>query len=368
MQQPVRATVWRLKRTWSSATVYQDFLSYLKASGLYDSKQHHKSDLLYRMGDSSIEFGGLDDAQKLHGLSQHISWLNEAVEADRNSFDQLEMRTSDLIIIDYNPTEEDSWIYDLERRPDVLAIHSTQADNPFLGDAQRRKILSYEPTPENIQRGTADAYKWSVYGLGLPAKREGLIYPNFQLIPEWPAEARPIGYGLDFGFFPDPTALARVGLLNGKLVIDELLYENELNTVRIAERPEIPSIQQRLEELGVSRRDEIIADSAAKTSIAELQALRYNVQPVRKYPGSVEEGIALVQAYQPFYVTERSLNAIAELKNYTRKKNFATGTFLREPIDAHNHILDLVRYVVQTKLSKPARPKGMRVRVLKPKV
>ena len=50
--------------------------------------------------------------------------------------------------------------------------------------------------------------------------------------------------------------------------------------------------------------------------------------------------------YSPFYVTERSLNAIDELKKYTRKKDFASGRFLKEPIDGYNHLIDAARYVV----------------------
>ena len=353
-----RITTWREKRTWCKATCYRDFVAYLKSINLYNQRSHNQSDLIYSIEQSSIEFNGLDDAQKLHGLTQDISWINEAVEATKNDFDQLEMRTRKLMILDCNPTEEESWVYELEKRPDVLVLHSTQKDNPFLEQSIRNKILSYEPTDTNIKQGTADEYKWQVYGLGLAARREGLIYPNWEIVKDWPAEARLLGHGLDFGFFPDPVAFARVGLMDGRLVIDEQLYENDLNNIRISERPELPSIQQRFEELGIARRAQIVADSAAKVSISELKGAGYNVIPVHKYPGSVKEGIELTQKYMPFYITETSLNTIKELKNYTWKKNFSTGLFLKDPIDDFNHILDLVRYVVQTFAGRPRTTGG----------
>lgn len=363
-QKARRITVWRSRRTWTKATVYKDFESYLKNTNIYSKRDHNQSDLHYRLNRSVFEFGGLDDAQKLHGLTSDISWLNEGIEATKDDFDQLEMRTNEIIIIDCNPTEEESWVYDLESRSDVLVLHSTFLDNAFLEEAIRRKILGYEPTEFNIKQKTADPYKWSVYGLGVAARKEGLIFPKWEIIPDFPEDATVLGFGLDFGFFPDPAAFGKVGLYNGRLVLHEMMYENELNNIIIPERPEIPSIQSRLNENGISRRDSIIADSAAKGNIKELKTVGFNIEPVLKYPGSVIDGIELMKNYEPFYVTESSVNAIKELKNYTYIKNLATGKFLKDPIDDFNHLMDLFRYVVQMKLNKP-RFKKPRARNIK---
>jgi phage terminase large subunit len=356
----LRATVWRKRRVWAKSTVYYDTEQYLKKAELYDAGAHNKSDLTFQIGDGTLEFNGLDDAQKLHGLTQDIAWLNEGIEATLNDLDQLEMRTNELILIDLNPTEEESWVYDLENRNDVLMIHSTFRDNAFLPDTVIRKILSYEPTAFNIQQGTANEYKWKVYGLGVAAKREGLVFPRWELIDEYPTESKTLGYGLDFGFFPDPAALGRAGLLNGRLVLDEMLYETELNNIIIPGREELPSIEGRLVELGISKRDDIIADSAAKSNISELKGVGYSIIPVAKYAGSVKDGIELMNHYAPFYVTSRSVNLVRELKNYMYKKNFATDKFLKEPIDDYNHLLDLFRYIAQTKIANKKSYSGMR--------
>lgn len=359
LQKKRRITSWRLKRTWTKATIYKDFTGYLKSTEIYDKNDHNQSDLTYSLNESTIEFGGLDDAQKLHGLTQDIAHLNEGMEATKNDFDQIEMRTNELIIIDCNPTEEEHWIYELAKRDDVLIIPSTFKDNAFIEEPVRRKILSYEPTEFNIRQGTADEYKWSVYGLGIAAKKEGLIFPNYEIIKDWPEEAKLLGHGLDFGFFPDPVAFGRVGLFNGRLVLDEQLYETKLNNIIIKGREEVPSIQGRLNEIGITRSNKIVADSAAKSNINELQTVGFTIDPVKKYPGSVKDGIELMQNYAPFYITERSVNTIREVKNYTYIKNFATGTFTKEPIDDFNHLIDLYRYVVQTYLSSK-KSQGMR--------
>ena len=338
-----RITIWRLKRTWVKPTVYNDFIGLLKKYDLYNKNNLNETELRYRLYNSSYEFGGLDDSQKLHGLTTDFVWINEAIEAGKDDFDQLEMRCTGTMFLDCNPSEEESWVYDLKKRDDVVFLHSTHLNNAFLPKEVRRKILGYEPTAENIALGTADTYKWSVYGLGLAAKREGLIFKDYEIIQEWDDNIKFIGIGLDFGFYPDPTAAIRVGLLNGRLVLDELFYENKL---LVGDHSESASIEKRLKENGVKEHMLIIADNSAQAAIMELKNKNFNIKATTKYPGSIIDGIELMLRYSPFYVTERSLNAIDELKKYTRKKDFASGRFLKEPIDAYNHLIDAARYVV----------------------
>jgi len=338
-----RITIWRLKRTWVKPTVYNDFIGLLKKYDLYNKNNLNETELRYKLYNSNFEFGGLDDSQKLHGLTTDFVWINEAIEAGKDDFDQLEMRCTGTMFLDCNPSEEESWVYDLKKRDDVVFLHSTHLNNAFLPKEVRRKILGYEPTPANIALGTADTYKWSVYGLGLAAKREGLIFKDYEIIQEWNNDIKFIGIGLDFGFYPDPTAAIRVGLLNGRLVLDELFYENKL---LVGDHSESASIEKRLKENGVKEYMLIIADNSAQAAIMELKNKNFNIKATTKYPGSIIDGIELMLRYAPFYVTERSLNAIDELKKYTRKKDFASGRFLKEPIDGYNHLIDAARYVV----------------------
>jgi len=347
-----RLTIWRLKRTWTKASVYNDFISYIKSLDIYKKSDSNETELVYKFGQGSIEFNGMDDYQKLHGLTQDYAWLNEAMEARKEDFEQIDMRTNKMIFFDYNPTEEQHWIYDLKRLPETLVIKSTQLDNPFLEPAIRRKILGYEPTEVNIKRGTADPYKWKVYGLGIAAKKEGLIY-KYEMIPEWPEEARFLAYGLDFGFYPDPSACGKVGLYDGKLVLDEVFYEHELTYVSQGDEVSINSL---LTDNGIWK-DLIIADSASKTGIKELRIAGRNILPCQKYAGSVKDGIELVQNYLPILITERSLNAKKELDNYTWIKDIRNDVFTKDPIDDYNHLLDLLRYVIQ-KMQRPK--KGIR--------
>lgn len=294
----------------------------------------------YMINQGEFVFWGLDKPGKAHGRKQKYAWMNEVMEIpNRDAFDQLEMRTEGLIILDYNPSDEDHWVFELDKRPDVITIKSTQRDNPFLPIKIRQKILSYEPTPENIANGTADEYMWQVYGLGNPAKLKGAIFENWDIVDSIPANAKFLGYGLDFGHSNDPAALIAVYLYDKKIYLDEVIYETGL--VNISPLPEVRTLSTAMRELGIEF-EEITADSAEPKSIMELSHAGFNIHGARKGPDSIRYGIDLMKGYQ-IHLTKRSINLQNEFRKYKWAED-ATGKSLKKPIDAFNHGIDAARY------------------------
>ena len=82
------------------------------------------------------------------------------------------------------------------------------------------------------------------------------------------------------------------------------------------------------------------------------------IYPVQKGPGSIKAGIDKMQTME-LYVTEKSLNLQEELRNYTWDKD-KNGNYINSPIDAYNHLIDAVRYVVLAViLGKVMKPKNV---------
>ena len=312
---------------------------------------HNKSEMTYELLKNEISFIGLDEPAKLHGRKQDIFWINEAIGTpgsafapSKEIFDQLEMRTTGSFFMDYNPKVTRHWIYDsVLTRKDVVWIHSTMLDNPFLEQSIKSKILSFEPTAENKLRGTADKVKWEIYGLGKRAQHEGIIFQNVNYVRDFPVEARVLGYGLDFGFTNDPTALVKVGLLHGELWLDELIYETALTNSDIDKR------------FRIIKPSEIIADSAEPKSIEELRRMGWSIKSTRKGKDSITQGIDIIKRYK-LNVTERSLGLKSELENYAWKE--IDGRISNEPIDSFNHSIDALRYVALDKIGKPSVTTG----------
>jgi phage terminase large subunit len=342
-------TIVRDKLTWIRHTLLNDFSDIINKYGLTITPELNPSrqEQVYNINGSEFAFFGLDYPQKLHGRSQDYFWMNEVMEASKAAFDQLEMRTSKAGILDYNPTNDSHWVFDLVKRPDVKIIKSTMLDNPFLPEAIIRKIKSYEPTAENIMAGTADNYMWEVYGLGNKAKLVGLIYPDWDIVDDIPAEANPIGCGLDFGYSNDETALVAGYLFNNELYLDELIYKAGLTN---------DAIVKEMTDLDIDKNTTIWADSSEPKSIQEIYNLGFRgIRPIQKGADSINYGIDLLKQNK-VHITRRSLN----LDNERRKYKWAedkTGKSLNKPIDAFNHLMDGCRYLAMGRLAHKPRPR-----------
>ena len=304
---------------------------------------------------SLLEFLGTNDAAKLHGGARDIAFFNEVIECNYEAYRQVVARTRKLIIVDFNPSLSKHWIFErIMKRSDVLYVHSTYKDNPHLDPKIIHEIEATEDTQENRINGTADPYFWSVYGLGQRAKREGAVYKDYYVCEadEWPAPhlCQRYGYGLDFGFSADPCALIECCLHQSRIYVRQIIYETGLITCRSHASPNKRSIQGLLEENNVNKASKIVADSARPEQIAELNAEGYCVTSVKKYPGSIVEGISLV-CHFPIYVHRQSLDIQTELDQYAWRRK-PDGTVLDVPEDRFNHALDGIRYWTQEELPR----------------
>lgn len=328
-----KITCARAKFSWLKPSILADFIEILIKYELYDINNHNRTDSIYILYGNYVSFIGLDDKQKLHGRRQDIFWINEAMESEFADFQQLNQRTSEIFILDYNPSFTEHWIFNsVITRPDTLFFTSTQLDNPFLDERIRKEILAYEPTSENIKNGTADDYMWKVYGLGQRASAKGLIFQNVTWIDEFPAIN--YGYGLDYGFTNDPTCLTKVGTQGNNLYLECLSYEPIDNSFAISDM---------FKNINVDKRISITADSADKYNDAEmckeLRDLGWKVNKVDKGKGILWR-IGLMKKYKINIV--RNVNAKREQENYKWRE--INGISINEPLDKFNHFWDSAGY------------------------
>jgi phage terminase large subunit len=308
----------------------RDFLNIMdQVKGL---QEWNKSDLSGKINGNTIEFFSADNDGKVRGSKRDILFLNEANLNNYERYRQLSIRTSTSSIIDFNPTSE-FWFHTdvlpaLEPQ-DYVYKRTTYKDNPAVSEKIAKDIESLKYTNENL---------YKVYALGKTGSNTGLIFPNFTLIDYFPKECKKQGYGLDFGFTNDPTALVRIGFLGDYLYLDEVIYETNLTN---------PDISDKLKSLGINRRDEIVADSAEPKSIEELRRMGWNIRGANKR--EIVFGVDVMKRYK-LAVTKTSLNLQKELRNYAWKVD-ANGKTLNIPIDGYNHALDAARYITLFKLS-----------------
>jgi phage terminase large subunit len=292
--------------------------------------EYNKSDRVFTFVNGSIiEFKSYDDSQDAKQGKRDYLFLNEANGVDKIIWDELYIRTKKKSYIDYNPNNE-FWVHtDLIGKPNVTLIISDHRHNTFLDQKIHDKIEAIE-----------DPELYKVYARGLTGKLEGVIFRDYNVVPGVPPDAKLIGYGLDFGFSNDPTALVALYSQSGELVIDELIYDRGLLNIRISDL---------MRELGVNGR--IIADSAEPKSIAELGAYGWQIEGAKKGPDSIRQSINTLKRYK-LNVTQRSSNLKKELNGYKWKQN-KDGKLDNEPVDFLNHAIDALRYASLNILDNP---------------
>lgn len=302
------------------ATAMRDFLEVLKDAGIYDKASHNMSEHIYSFPNGSIvEFFSVDDEQKIRGRKRHLAWCNEANELYYDDFTQLNMRTESKLIFDYNPSDSNSWLYDLPKNESIL-IKSTYKDNPFLPESIKNQIEDLKRTDEAL---------YQIYALGEKAISKSNIYSNWTFLPHRPARFTQYIYGIDFGY-NHPTAMVRIYWHEKDIFIEPVIYESYLTTSDLLDR---------FEKLDIEKNADIVADYARPEIIAELNNNGYNVINANK---SVKKGIDNVKTFGIFCMEHEALKK--EYQNYKWKK--IGDQITDEPVKLWDDAMDATRYAV----------------------
>lgn len=292
---------------------------------------------------SLIEFKSYDDEQDAKNGKRDYLFVNEANGVTYGIYWQLSIRTRKQVFIDYNPTAR-FWVHEqVIGGEGVKLIISDHRSNMFLTDDEHRRI-----------EGIADKELHRVYARGKTGSITGLVFTHFNIVEQLPPqeERKMQGYGLDFGFTNDPTALVHVVLAHGELWMDELLYNTDMTN---------PDIAEAMRQSGITGRDEVIADSAEPKSIRELQNMGIRgVRACSKGADSIRTGIDIMKRYT-LNVTRRSTGLRKELLAYKWKVT-RDGEQTGEPVDGFNHAIDAARYWCMEKLRVETKVRGVKVR------
>ena len=299
----------------------RDFLNIMNAQNYFKDNSWNKTNYTYTFENKSqIEFFSVDEPSKVRGPRRDVLFMNECNEIPFETYTQLEIRTKNIIYLDWNPVSS-FWFYDeLLGKENVDFITLTFEDNEGLDENIRQAILS--------RKGNNNW--WKVYGMGLLGESENRIYKNWKQTDEIPHEAKLVRYGLDFGYTNDPSSLVAIHYWNGAYILDEILYQKGLSNKNIADA--MISLEKAL----------CMADSAEPKSIDEIKSYGILIMPVSKGQGVKNQGIQFIQE-QKIYVTKRSVNLWKEYNNYLWQSD-KDGKILNIAQDFLDHAMDSVRY------------------------
>ena len=151
--------------------------------------------------------------------------------------------------------------------------------------------------------------------------------------------------GGDFGFSQDPTAAVEVWINGYDIYVhrEAVRVGLELDDTSEFVTAKIPGFDKE-----VSR-----WDSARPESISHLK--RHGMpraQSVKKWSGSVEDGIQFLRSFRRIVIHPRCDNMRKEARMYSYKVDRLTGDVTSKVVDDHNHCWDAVRYAVQPMIKR----------------
>ncbi len=304
-----------------------------------------------------VIFSGLDDVEKLKSITPAKGaitdvWIEEATETELDSIKQLLKRQRGgsakipkRLHMTFNPIMQNHWIYETyfagigwadgqteHTSPDLSILKTTYKDNKFL-TAEDRSGLENEK----------DKYYYDVYTLGNWGVLGNVIFTNWT-VRDLSADVNQFTnprVGLDFGFSSDPAAIVVCHYDTKKKIIYiyKEMYERGLTNDILASRV--------LEMIGDDR---VTCDSSEPKSIQELCNHQVRAVGAVKGKDSVNFGIDWLKQHE-IIIDTTCINLRNELQQYHWKKD-AGGNSLKIPVDKNNHLIDALRYAMESDMER----------------
>jgi len=287
-----------------------------------------------KLGTGQIIFKGLrdytaDSIKSLEGFS--LAWVEEAQTITKHS---LELLTPTIraegseILFSWNPKSEDDAVEEIFRdNPNSILIKANYTDNKFCP-------TSIKEEAEEMARKDYENYL-HIYMGEYKTRSDSQVYKDKFSVEafETPHDVDRY-FGLDFGFSVDPTAGVSCYIKDKCLYIDR-----ESGGVGI----EINDTYLVVDEIIDRKNDLIYGDSARPETISFIKKQGYNIVGVKKWAGSIEDGISYIRGFEHIYIHPRCKNTAKEFVKYSYKVDRA-GNVTSKLVDKHNHYMDGLRY------------------------
>lgn len=322
------------------------FKNFMMDEGRWNDAQWNATELVYTSRNKSkIQFKSFDSVGKAKAAGKRdILFLNEGNHIPYLIADALIIRSQE-VWIDFNADSE-FWAHtEILQQPNSEFLKLTYEDNESIPSATYEDLMYKKSKAEEEDKKGQRGYWWNwwqVYGLGEIGNLQGVVFNNWKMVKRVPEHARLVGYGLDYGYINDPTALTAIYYADGEYYLDEMIYKTGLLNI---------AISNIMKDKGCDKFTTITADSAEQKSNAELRTYGWRVADAKKGADSINYGIGRMQELK-LNVTEDSLNLINELRNYVWATD-RNGDPINKPIDNYNHAIDGIRYHFQTNLTNP---------------
>ena len=342
------AIVYRKVAATLRDSVYEQLIWAIDRMGLRPWATFRLSPLEIRLKSGQrILFRGADDPAKSKSLKLSKGYFKFLWFEELSEFPSLEavntIRASvirggrTLTICSYNPpVTMDAWVNEEAARdvPGRLVHYSDYRGVPpeWLGEAFLRAAEALKQTNERMYR---HMYLGEITGTGAQ------VFENLTIRPIEPGEIMAFGHtcaGLDWGWYPDPLHFVSCAWdpERRRLWIYDEYRASRLDNAALC--------AVLTEEKGLTREEEVIADSSEPKSIRDLRSFGLRCTGAVKGPGSVRASMKWLQGLAEIVIDpNRCPFSAREFRLYEYERG-RDGRIADAFPDRDNHAIDAVRY------------------------
>lgn len=328
VKRPIRVLCAREYQVSIRDSVHRLLADRIAALGLSQFYTVTQTSIIGTNGTEFIFKGLHHNAQEIKSMEGvDICWVEEASSVSAESWDVLIptiRKPGSEIWLSFNPLSPDdaTWTRFVKNPPPGAWVQKVlYSDNPWFPavlDEERRHLQEIDP--ELYQ------HVW----LGEPRTiSDAQVFKGRYLVQEFetPKDAR-FFQGVDWGFSQDPTVLIRCFIRGNVLYIDREAYGVG---VELDETPQL------FDSIDTARKWPIYADSARPETISFMKRRGFHIMPAKKWPGSIEDGIAVLKSFDKIIVHPRCVHTADEFYRYSYKVDKNNGEVLPVIVDAYNH-------------------------------
>lgn len=313
-------------------------------------KEYNKTDRIYSFTNGSImEFSSFENEQDARGGRRDYLYINECNSISYMIYWQLAIRTAVQIFLDYNPSVRFFVHEKIIPLPEAQLIISDHRHNPFLPPEMHDEI-----------EGIKDRDLFNVYARGKTGRVTGSVY-RMKKVDKIP-EGLEFGFGIDFGYNADRSAIVKVYFEKRDRYYEELLYKSNND---ILDEIISKNLQYKIGERMVLMTPamyiaKILTDNGCDTSTlvwgdhdksmsAQLRKLNIPFRMARKGPNSLITSISKVKEFSNYYYNSPNIESELETYTWSKATDILTGNEITttEPVDGYpDDTLAALRYFV----------------------
>ena len=346
LQQPLRVLCVREFQMSIQESVHRLLAEQIEEMGFAPYFDVQKATIHGRNGSQFIFAGVQSNPQKIKSMEGvDRLWFEEGQNASARSWEMLIptiRKDGSEIWITFNPDEKKDPTY---RRFVVSPPHDAWVqkidwqDNPWFPEELRKE-------KDYLARVDPEAYA-HVWGGECRTNSNAQVFRGkyrieaFEVPPHDSAEATAWDgpyFGADWGFATDPTVLVKCWIHERSLYIEDEAYGVGV---------ELDDIPEMFERIPGAKEYTIRGDNSRPETISYVGRVgNMRVEAAKKWPGSVEDGIAFMRSFEAIVIAPKCVHIAEEMRLYSYKTDRLTKDVLSDLVDKHNHCIDATRYAL----------------------